>query len=254
MLLGIMPTPEGIAGGSNAVFIKFGGFGFYVYNYDFDKSYGYGEPYFYPLTGGVPYDLYSPSAHFSVDYFDIDSNNELYKAEVERLKKAFKVGSNCKFNAIGYTSQIRFGWDYSFEHVFAFDFHDIFKTFIVDTVSYSDNVVLNQGHPFINSVLNVSDSLVGGDGSKTEINYTESLYSPVDFVERSPWGSTWNWYAGVGVLVFEFNTHYSVLVPNSVPNLRHPLSGGTILGASFNHHKIIKNSKCCLAEIFGITQ
>lgn len=253
MLLGISDTPASVTGGDSSVFLNFGGFRFYLYNYDFDKSYGYGEPTFYPLTGGIPYTLNDVSNRHPLEYFENSSNDSLYLAEVERLKKTYITNPNSKFKAVGYTSKKGSPLDPILEYVFAFDFHDIFKTSIIGTVSYSDTVRLND-FPSWNAIYNVSDSLVGGDGTKKDIHYTPALYSPVDFVEYYSWGGSKNWYAGVGVLVFEFNTHYSVLVPNSVPNLRHPLSGGTILGAIFNHHKIIKNSKCCLAEIFGITQ
>lgn len=252
MLLGIGETPSGVTGGSSSVFVTFGGFRFFIVNYDYEQSYGYGESYFYPLTGGYPYTLNDLSNLFPQEYFEITSLNQLYISEVERLKKAFNTNINSKFKAIGYTSKTGTFYNPIFEYVFAFDFNDIFETSIIGVCSYADRVRL-EAYPTWNAIYNVSDSLVGGDGTKKDIFYTNALYCPVDFVERYTWGGSRNWHAGVGVLIFEFTTHYSVLVPRSVPSLQHPQTGGTILGAIFNHYKVTKQSLCCLAQIFGIT-
>ena len=253
MILNCKPTPEGITGGCSSIFVKFGGFRFFIVNYDYDKSYGYGDSSFYPLSNGYPYRMDDFLVRYPMKYFEISSNDSLYVAEVERLKKAFKTNPNSKFKAIGYTANIGTSFDIVLEYTFAFDFNDIFETSIIGIINYSDTVRLQES-PFWNAIYNVSDSLVGGDGTKKDMFYTEALYAPVDFVQHSSWGSSWNWHAGVGILIFEFPSYYSVLVPRAVPSLSHPFSGGTVLIATFNHYKVAKNTLCCLAQCFGITE
>ena len=251
MIFDLGTTPPGVTGGSTSVFVKFGGFRFFIVNYDYKKSLRYDISHF-PLTGGYPYALNDDYPPYPKEYFEITSSNQLYITEVERLKKAFNTNPNSKFKAIGYTSKTGTIWNPIYEYVFAFDFTDIFETSIIGVSNYADKVRLND-YPTWNAIYEVSDSLVGGDGTKKDIFYTSALYCPVDFVEYYSWGGSKNWHAGVGVLIFEFSSYYSVLVPLSVPSLHHPESGGTILGAMFNHYKVTKNSSCCLAQCFGIT-
>lgn len=240
MLLDIDQTPAGYTGGHSKVGFIMGGFYFSVVNPDYEQTINYNKDTFNPFY------LY-PDVYSDVTSYDISSTDFSYLEEVGRLKKTFNTSPSSTFNARGFVRKAGTLLNPTFKYIYVFDFNDVFNHSFDSMASWVESPTFIYSSAFVNYQKNITDVVIGGNGLKPVFEFG-CMYSPVVYYN---FNLDKNYHTSIGIYLFEYETHFSLLVPSQANGSI--VDGKSRLSVSFNHYKIIKNSLCCLAQCFGIT-
>jgi hypothetical protein len=264
-ILGLNPFTSSVL--SHKV-LKIKGFSFLIVNpLALGQKDPYGEIYTYDYFNTGIRNLGRKTARQSLEnyflgYFDINSTNEEYLSEVNKLKNTFNVRINSLFKCRKYRFIHTVNYeDYPFE-IFMFQFDDIFDTFEIYTRSfYVSNLDAGMGYyrPFDNVPAYSLDSTHRFyDDQRNgyyQFRFFENAIIPEPYIGIPVYKNfdTNNVYGvSFGFELFFKDDIYYLFALSKIPRMD---SQGVNAIVVYDLYKIeLKKILCCLAECFGITE